>query len=188
MTIDQVLMRGMKRRCVLAWDRGISLSTIATWVHAMSAFSRIVDTVEEFTGVCPPPQNRMWTCKRLVSILMPKMFSVSHSGSRNTNHSRVYLLSLHFGDENINCDKALQAGFAAMKKIEGTKFSEIHLKHKSGMSSLGSETRSVTMHNKSVCINPNHHFHNIVCTTRTEQQLSEIFKFEFSAYPLSLFD
>ncbi|KAJ8896205.1 hypothetical protein PR048_001548 [Dryococelus australis] len=44
-------MRGLKSSGGMTQCRGISPSTIATWVHSIPASPRIKDAVEEFTGV-----------------------------------------------------------------------------------------------------------------------------------------
>ncbi|KAJ8890340.1 hypothetical protein PR048_009848 [Dryococelus australis] len=193
MDIEQVLMRAIKSSGSLIYRRGISPSAIATWVHSMPASSRIADEVEEFIGICPPPQNSIWTCESLVSIARPKMSNTSQTGSRNIIHSREHLLSLHLStgmldDENINCDTSLQVVVTEIKPIEGMKSLEIHLKPKLVGVSLCSVTQLVTVRNKLLRINPNHLFHRIVCTMNTEEQLSENITFELSAYLIFLFD
>ncbi|KAJ8873962.1 hypothetical protein PR048_024802 [Dryococelus australis] len=115
--IEQVLMRDMK-----SISRGISPSTIATWVHSMPAYSRIVDSVEEFAGV------------------------VSTSS-----------------EQHVDLRESRQHHYA--KDVQ--RFTHWF--------------QSVTVHNKSVCNNPNQLFHIIMCT------LSEIFEIKLSAYPSSLF-
>lgn len=88
----------------------------------------------------------------------------------------------------MNCDKAFEIGVLALKEIEGKTFSEIHLKRKLAVKSLASITKSVTINNDTVCVNPNTLLHRMVCTVRSDERLAEIFQFELCAYPPSLFD
>lgn len=51
MTIEQVLMRSLKSIGGLTGGRGITATTIATWINSMPTCSRVCEAMEEFAGV-----------------------------------------------------------------------------------------------------------------------------------------
>lgn len=193
MTIEQILMRSMKSSGGLTGGRGISPSTIATWIKSMPACSRIVEAVEAFAGVETNTSDqhvelREASQKRNAKDI--KIF-VEWLCEHNPFSKNPSLSSLSTGvvaDANVNCDEAYQIGVAAIKEIEGKKFSDIHLKRKHTVKSLAHVTRSIPLRNETVCVNPNQLLHRMVCSVRSCEQLAEIFHYELCTYPPSLFD
>jgi len=193
MTIEQVLMRSFSSIGGLTGGRGITATTIATWINSMPTCSRIIEAMEEFAGVRNVSSEQhvelrearqKRNCKDL------KTF-ISWLEEHNPFSKTPELSSLSTGivaDQNVNCDESFEIGVLALKEIEGKIFSEIHLKRKLAVKSLASITKSVTINDDTVCVNPNTLLHRMVCTVRSDEKLAEIFKHELCAYPPSLFD
>lgn len=98
-------------------------------------------------------------------------------------------LSTGIVDKNVNCDEAFEIETIALKQIEGKKIERDSSKEKVCREvSFATITKAVTIRNDTVCVNPVTLLHCMVCTVRTDEQLSEIFKYELCAYPPSLFD
>lgn len=193
MTIEQVLMRSFKSIGGLTGGRGITATTIATWINSMPACTRVCEAIEEFAGVRSVSSEQhvelrearqKRNCKDLQTFIL-------WLEERNPFSKTPELSSLSTGvlaDGNVNCDRAFEVGALALKEIENKKFNEIHLKRKSAVKSLASITKSMTINNNTVCVNPNTLLHRMVCTVRSDERLKEIFQFELCAYPPSLFD
>lgn len=193
MTIEQVLMRSLKSIGGLTGGRGITATTLATWINSMPACSRVCEAIEEFSGVRSVSSDqhvelREARQKRNCKDLQTFISWLEEHNPFSKTHELSSLSTGIVADENVNCDKAFEVGTLALNEIEKKTFNEIHLKRKLAVKSLASVTRSMTIHNNTVCVNPNTLLHRMVCTVRSDERLKEIFKFELCAYPPSLFD
>ncbi|KAG8198224.1 hypothetical protein JTE90_015320 [Oedothorax gibbosus] len=149
--------------------------------------------MEKFTGVHSVPSEqhvelREATQKRNCKDLQ---IFISWLEEHNPFSKAPELSSLLTGvvaDENVNCDKAFKIETLALKEIENKTFKDIHLKRKLANKSLASITKSITINNNTVCVNPNTLLHSMGWTVRSDERLEEIFKYELCAYPPSFFD
>lgn len=193
MTIEQVLMRSLKSIGGLTGGRGITATTIATWINSMPTCSRVCEAMEEFAGVrsLSSEQHVELRDARQKRNSKDLQTFISWIEEHNPFSKSPELSSLStgvIGDETVNCDKAFEIGAISIKAIENKTFKEIHMKRKFAVKSLASITKSVKINNDMVCVNPNTLLHRMVCTVRSDERLEEIFQFELCAYPPSLFD
>ena len=99
----------------------------------MPASSRIVEAVEEFTCVVATSSKQhveLRECCQNRDTIDVQCF-IDWFREHNPFKTTSQLSSLFtgvMGDENVNCDKALEAGIVAIKELEGKSFSDIHLK------------------------------------------------------------
>ena len=192
MTIEQVLMRSLSSIGGLTGGRGITATTIATWINSMPACSGVCEAMEEFAGVRSVSSEQHMELrearqKRNCKDLQTFISWLEEHDPFSKTHELSSLLTGVVADQNVNCDKAFEVGTLALKEIENKTFNEIHLKRKLAVKSLASITKSMKINNNTVCVNPNTLLHRMVCTVRSDERLEEIFKFELCAYPPSLF-
>ena len=92
------------------------------------------------------------------------------------------------GDKNVNVDKAKAIGQTIIKGMEGKKVTDFSFKRSSQVLTLGSKT-SLKVDSDEISIDPQILFQRLVAVSDdTLDDTEEIFRYELSSQPSSLFD
>ncbi|KAK3916607.1 CaM kinase-like vesicle-associated protein [Frankliniella fusca] len=169
-TIEMDLMRPMKSLGgITMHGRGITESTLAVFIRSMPYCSEVVQAFERFCGVS-------------------RATSEQHTELRDSSISRDAEHLTIFRHSSVNCDTAFEIGCEAMAKHVGKTFSDITLHRKDKAVPISSMTRSVTIREAHVQVNPTQLFHRIIVATKDVRNLENHFAYELSPYPTAIFD
>lgn len=194
MTIEQTLMRSMKTSGGLTHGRGVTDSVLSQWVLGMPICAEVCDNIEAFCGVSfstseqhvelrDSRQSRdiSDTTTFIKWIMMHEPFSAARSE----------LISLSTGivaDDSINCASAVECGMAALKRMVGKSFEDIHLKRSDKVLSLATMNSAVKVNDDVVVVDTMQLFNRIICTVKSDEELANCLKYELSPTPPSLFE
>ena len=192
-TIEEKFMAPLKSQAGVTRGRGMTDSTVASFVRAMPACSRVSSAVKSFAGVSHIEEQ--------------------HSDHRPTNQSRdrghsgrffewlrahcpfskppdelVSLSSGIVGDSSVNCDKVMEIGTESMKKIVGKNFGDLTMQRKDRVFPLSVMTSSIKVKDTVIPIDVQKLFHRIVVLKLSDEEQEVCFRYELAPRSTSIFD
>uniref|UniRef100_A0A6P7G9N6 Uncharacterized protein LOC114339480 n=1 Tax=Diabrotica virgifera virgifera TaxID=50390 RepID=A0A6P7G9N6_DIAVI len=187
-------MRSMKTKGGLTTGRGITDSTLSTWIAALPRCIKMCEAIEEFTGVKSETSeqhvdlrdSRITRDHQDLHTFRDWLSNHNPFASRRKNEL-VALATGLLGDDSINCDKALEIGRESMEKVNGS-FGYLKLKRKDKVTPLSTLSRSIVVRDVRVEVSPQQLFNRIVCVMKSEDCLKEAFTYELAPKPPCLFD
>ena len=130
LAIEQVLMRSLKTSGGLTQGRGITPSTIATWIKSMPATSRIIEAMEEFAGVEATSSEQHVDLREAHQRRDANDIQtfVAWFQEHNPFEKSPELSSLSTGvlaSDSLDCDRAFEKGVAAIGEIEAVSYTHL---------------------------------------------------------------
>jgi hypothetical protein len=92
------------------------------------------------------------------------------------------------GDNNVNCDKAVEIGNRSVSNLIGKNFHDVKLKRSARVLPLATAISCVKVNNTAIPVNTRQLFNRIIGVIKSNEHLSEYLQYELSPRPLSLFD
>ena len=173
--IEQDLTRLFKCSGGTIRGRGITDSTISSFVNVMPRCIPICSFLEDFTGVTT-------------------LSSEQHKDLRPSNISRdlkdfksfLNWFQIHSPFE-VNCDKAYEIGVAAADSINGNLFSLVHLPRKDKVFTFSSSQNALKVRGRDVAIDPNILWHRLSLVIKDNTERESCFSYELAQEPTSIF-
>ncbi|KAK3928365.1 Protein lin-54-like protein [Frankliniella fusca] len=194
LTIEQVLMAALKGRQGVTRGRGMTDSTIATFVKTMPLCTRVSRAVKSFAGLDTETtavhvdlRESRQRRDRLDSGKMYEWLEL-HSPFTKPKELLVSVSSGLSGDSTVNCLELLEVGRKMLASMAGKTFGELTLKRKDRVLSLATVTSSIKINNCVEPVNESQLFHRIVLLNLPDSELANCFAYELAPMPTSLFD
>ena len=194
LVIEQVLMRSVKVSGGLTRGRGMTEVGRALWVLSMPACADISYAMQELTGelFVNSDQHKEAAATRIERDGKDRNTLLNFLRERNPfNNDEPQLRNIEtnaIGDKNVNVDKAKAIGQTIIKGMEGKKVTDFSFKRSSQVLTLGSKT-SLKVDSDEISIDPQILFQRLVAVSDdTLDDTEEIFRYELSSQPSSLFD
>lgn len=194
MTIEQTLMRSMKTSGGLTHGRGVTDSILSKWVIGMPICAKVSDNIEAFCGVSYATSEQhveLRDSRQSLDISNTTTFINWIKMHEPFSVTRSELISLSTGivaDDSINCASAIECGMAAMKRMVGKTFEDIHLKRSDKVLSLASMNSAVKVNDDLVVVDTMQLFNRIICTVKSDEDLANCLTYELAPRPPSLFE
>ena len=174
--------------------RGITGSTISSFVNVMPRCIPICSFLEDFTGVtklsseqhkdlCPSNISR--DLKDFKSFL--NWFQIHSPLVYKEIPSLVCLSTGIVARDEVNCDKAYEIGVAAADSINGNLFSLVHLLHKDKVFTFSSSQDALKVRGRDVAIDPNILWHRLSLVIKDNTERESCFSYELAQEPTSIF-
>jgi hypothetical protein len=193
MTIEQVLMRAMKTQGGVTRGRGLTDSVLNRWTQTMPACVELSSKFEEYCGIRTATSDQhveLRDARQVRDVADLDKFTTWFDGRFPFSGHRSELISLSngvIGDDNINCDSALEQGKVAMSKMIGNNFNDVKLKRSDRVRTLSLVNGSVNIQDEVIPINTMQLFNRIICVVKSPEDLAVCLKYELSPQPPSLF-
>lgn len=107
-----------------------------------------------------------------------------------TGYDPDRLVSLSTGivaDASVNCDNAVDIGLAAASGMDGKKFTDVTLRRKDTVSTIGGKNNTVKVRGQNTEVNPSLLFNRIMCVLNNSSEMEAFFAYELAPQPPSLF-
>ncbi|KAF6198043.1 hypothetical protein GE061_007789 [Apolygus lucorum] len=192
MTIEQVLMRAMKTYGGLTHGRGITDSVLSRWTVEMLCLQQICEQVELYTEVRSGTSEQhvdmrpSRVTRDNADVKKLKVWLSEHDPFQD-NKELMSLSTGQIASDQVNCHTARDIGIACMKKVEGQTFDCIKLKRKDKVTTLASTASTAKIGKKKVTIDPLTLFQRVCLAKQSDKDLEDLFTYELSPYPISLF-
>lgn len=193
MIIEQYLMRAMKSTGGLTHGRGFTSSTIAKWIKAMPATTKVVDAIETLSGVSSATTEQHVELREsrnrrdAADALKILQWLQLHNPFQRESTLLVSVNNGLVAPPTVNCDSAKEVGLRAMNAIVGKPFNEVHLKRKDVVVTLATAQKGIRIREELIEVNPTQLFHRMVCVIRSDEELAANLHFELAAWPPALF-
>ena len=192
--IEQVLMRSVKVNGGLTRGRGLSETQRALWVLSMPACADISNSLQEFTGekYVSSDQHVEASITRIERDTKDRHTIISFLRERNPFASDdSQLRNIETGavaETKVNVDRAKIIGQSIVRGMVDKKVTDYTFKRTDQVVTLGSKN-SVNVGSDQISIDPQILFQRLIAISDdTLDDTEEIFKYELSSQPSSLFD
>ena len=195
LTIEQVLMRSIKTRGGLTRGRGMTDTVRHQWVHTAHRTAAVHDAMTNFTGLksCGSEQHVELGSSRMKRDYADMNKMVRWLDDRNPFFGEdARLRSLSTGavaqdGDKVNCDCSEDVGRSLHQRLDNASVHEAKMKRKDQLVPLDFVYNTIRVDKKEVYINPTTLFVRLVAIAQREEDVSQYFQYELSAYPTSLF-
>ncbi|CAC5362548.1 unnamed protein product [Mytilus coruscus] len=176
LAIEQALMRSIKTTGGLTRGRGMSESQRALWILSMPDCAEVNNAMMSFTGTkfYSSDQHKEDGLSRQKRVTKDTMIFASFL-ERNPMVEEEGMRNIETGvsaTSDVNADRAKDIGLSILKSMEGKCVSEFTFKRK---------YQAITLQDKPIC-------RFIVAADSIYEDKSEIFGYELSSQPSSMFD
>ncbi|CAG2218584.1 Kinesin heavy chain,Kinesin-like protein KIN-14Q,Kinesin-like protein KIF18B,Kinesin-like protein KIF3B,Kinesin-like protein KIN-12D,Kinesin-like protein KIN-7I,Chromosome-associated kinesin KIF4,Kinesin-like protein KIN-12B,Kinesin-like protein KIN-12E,Kinesin-like protein 5,Kinesin-II 85 kDa subunit,Kinesin-II 95 kDa subunit,Kinesin-like protein KIF15-A,Kinesin-related protein 3,Kinesin-like protein unc-104,Kinesin-like protein KIF18A,Kinesin-like protein KIN-14P,Kinesin-1 heavy chain,Kinesin-like protei len=194
LAIEQALMRSIKTTGGLTRGRGMSESQRALWILSMPDCAEVNNAMMSFTGTkfYSSDQHKEDGVSRKKRDTKDTMIFASFLEERNPFIEEEGMRNIETGvsaTSDVNADRAKDIGLGILKSMEGKCVSDFTFKRKH---------QAITLQDKPICVNvepeiatidPQLLFQRfIVAADSIYEDKSEIFSYELSSQPSSMFD
>lgn len=193
MCIEQSLMRPMKSVGGLTHGRGITESTLQKWIHGTPYFLKVHEAIEDFLGTAVTFSEQhveIRESRKKRDKADSEKFTEwlkAHNPFTKLSGELISLASGCVSDETVNCHEAFEVGIAAMEKMQGKNFGELHLQRKDKVKTQAKQ-KKVKIRSQEVTVNSQQLFNRILCVCDSPLKLKEYLSYELASRPPSIFD
>ena len=176
------------------WSRFDGQYTISSGPCHASLWSHISYAVEQYVGVSSASseqhiylrESRKVRDKSDVDKIID--WFTAHSPFHQTPPELISLSTGIVADNETNCEQAYEFGQSEIVKLTEQAFIDVHYSRKRRVKSLATSSMGVKLRNDVVDVNPHQLFNMIICVIRSDADLADCFKYEWSPTSASLFD
>lgn len=193
--IEQMLMRSLKTTGGLTRGRGMTESQRSTWLLGMPACANVNSAMQDFAGstYTSSEQHKDMTDTRLKRDEKDTRLIACFLEERDPFRECSRLKNIATGvvaDSSANAHKACDVGTVILDKMVGHKVSEFSFKWPDKAVTMATVSKSsVKIDGDIISVDPQLLFQRLVSVVGDiYQNKREVFKFELSSYPSSLFE
>lgn len=191
-TIEQVLMRSLWTSGGLH-HRGLSESSISSWVLGMISLQSVCEQMENFAGVmCSVSEQHVDVRPTRVirdntdTEKLDLWFSEHNPFPEGDNIMSISTGII--GDEKINCHRAHEIGLQMMSNICDKDFGSITFQRSKKVQTLANVNSSITIEKTRIAIDPLLLFQRMCIMKHSESDLQNHLAFDLAPFPLTLFN
>ena len=195
LAIEQALMRSLKTRGGLTRGRGMTENVILIWVHTMHACAQVHNAMTQLTGnhhktSNPDAELGASRIKRDNEDLENIKLWIENHNPFDDNEPLLRNIATGItateGD-GINCDEAEKIGQAIHDQLDGISITEATIKKKDQIKTLELLKMGVEINKEKIHVDPMLLFSRLLALIEREEEIREYFRFELTAFPISLF-
>lgn len=192
LVIEQVLMRSIKSCGGLTRGRGLEESQRALWLLSMPVCAEYNNAMQDLTGTTysTSDQHKESSPSRIARDQKDIKSLLEFLADRNPFLSDTSLRNIETGEiavEKVNADKALDIGQSIIASMTGQNVVGFSFKKSCQIVPLG--TKTDTANDMEINIDPQLMFQRLITAAKDlTEDPAEIFKYELSGVPSSLFD
>ncbi|VDI06569.1 Hypothetical predicted protein [Mytilus galloprovincialis] len=195
LTIEQILMRSVKSSGGLTRGRGMGESQRAQWILSMPACADYNSAMQDLTGVgyCTSDEHKEATRARKERDRVDTLAILEYLTERNPFTNDVSLRNIETGVEaepDVNVDKAESTGNKTLELMKGQKILNYSFKKSNQSITLAAKPKSKSDSDfLNTDIDPQLMFQRLTTAANgLFENTSEVFQYELSSVPSSIFD